>query len=183
MIQGKIGSGVDAEPLDGGILDIEVRDGGLLHRMRVEELGLSLATVRALAIPPLCAVAIDDMPRGAVHGDLSTRDGDQGALPLLVAKGSSTLEGDSRASVQLGQVERGTSRDGDVVEDDVCAGSLVLGDICGTGRARKGAATGAILQIGCWGGRNKSAGAEKESGKMSGDHLDKKCRVNQKVDF
>lgn len=53
-----------------------------------------LATVGALAVPPLGAVAINHVARGAGDGDVRSGDGDEGALPFLVAKGSGTLEND-----------------------------------------------------------------------------------------
>lgn len=90
----EVGGRVDAHELDGRVLDVQALDGGLLHGVGVEELGLGLASVGALAVPPLGAVAIDDMARGAGDSDVSSGDGDQGAFPLLVSEGSGTLEDD-----------------------------------------------------------------------------------------
>lgn len=90
----EVGCRVDAHELNWRVLDVQALDGGLLHGVGVEELGLGLATVRALAIPPLGAIAIDNVARGAGDGDVSSRDRDQGAFPLLVAEGSGALEDD-----------------------------------------------------------------------------------------
>lgn len=90
----EVGGRVDAHELDGRVLDAEALDGGLLHGVGVEELGLGLASVGALAVPPLGAIAINDVARGAGDSDVSSGDRDQWSLPLLVSEGSGTLEDD-----------------------------------------------------------------------------------------
>lgn len=148
VVEGEVGGAVDAEALDGGVLDVQVGDGGLLHGVSVEELGLSLSAVGALAVPPLGAVAVNDVSRGSLDGDLGTRDGDQGTRPLLVAEGGGALEDDGGAGVQLGEIKRGASRNRNVVEGDGGARSLGLGDLRSTSRAGEGAAVGAALDSG-----------------------------------
>lgn len=103
----EVGCRVDAHELNWRVLDVQALDGGLLHGVGVEELGLGLATVRALAVPPLGAVAIDNVARGAGDGDVSAGDRDQGAFPLLVAEGSGTLEDDL---VRRSKCQHGVSR-------------------------------------------------------------------------
>jgi hypothetical protein len=58
-----------------------------------EELGLLLAAVAALGIPPALALAVDDVAGSAVDGELVASEGDEGTLPLLVAEGGLALEG------------------------------------------------------------------------------------------
>jgi len=121
----------------------------------VEELGLGLAAVAALAVPPASTITVEDTAGSTSNGDRSTGDADEGAFPLLVAKGGGTLEDDVGASGQSGEVEGGTSRDGNVVEDDGGAGSLGLcgrGSTAGTG---EGAGSGALVDgRGCGSSRN-----------------------------
>lgn len=90
----EVGGRVDAHELDGRVLDVQALDVGLLEGVGVEELGLGLASVGALAVPPLGAVAIDDVARGAGDSDVGSGDGDQGSLPLLVSERGGTLEDD-----------------------------------------------------------------------------------------
>ena len=90
----EVGGRVDAHELDWRVLDVEARDGGLLQGVGVEELGLGLATVGTLAIPPLGAVAIDDVARGAGDSNVGSGDRDEWALPFLVSEGSGALEDD-----------------------------------------------------------------------------------------
>ena len=61
--------------------------------MSVEELGLGLATVRALGVPPASTIAVESST-STVDSERVTRDGDQRTLPLLVSKGGSALEDD-----------------------------------------------------------------------------------------
>lgn len=62
--------------------------------MGVEHLGLRLAAIAALAIPPFRAVAIDDMAGRTRDSDLCPADADEGTFPLLVAEGGGALEND-----------------------------------------------------------------------------------------
>lgn len=85
---------VDAHELDWRVLDVQALDVGLLQGVGVEELGLGLATVGALAIPPLGTVAINHVARSTGDGDVSSGDGDERTFPLLVTERSGTLEDD-----------------------------------------------------------------------------------------
>lgn len=84
--------------------------------MRREELGLSLSAVAALAVPIGGALAVECS--GASDSDTSAGDGDKGALPLLVREGRRTREGDGRAGLERGQVERAAGRDREVANRD-----------------------------------------------------------------
>jgi hypothetical protein len=55
-------------------------------------LGLLDAAVSALAVPPASTIAVDQVAAGALDGDALARDGDEGTLPRLVAKGGLALE-------------------------------------------------------------------------------------------
>jgi hypothetical protein len=57
-------------------------------------LGLGLASIATLSVPPLSTSSINNMASGTVDSDVVARDGDQGTFPLLVAERGSTLEGD-----------------------------------------------------------------------------------------
>lgn len=94
----QISGRVDAHELDGRVLDLQSGDRRLLERMGVEHLGLGLAAVAALAVPPLGATAINDMARSARNRDVCTGDRDERARPLLVSERSSSLENDLIAS-------------------------------------------------------------------------------------
>ena len=71
---GEVGRAVDRHELHGRVEHVEVRDGAVGQVVRVEELGLGLAAVRALAVPPLRAVAVEFVVAGA--GDLDAGAGD-----------------------------------------------------------------------------------------------------------
>ena len=66
-------------------------DDGVRHRVSVEELGLGLAAVRALGVPPASTITVESST-GAIDGERVTRDGNKRACPLLVSKGGSALE-------------------------------------------------------------------------------------------
>ena len=95
----EVAGAVDAHELDWGVFDIEALDGGVGQAVGVKGLWLGLATVGALAIPPLGSVEVDDMASGTGDGDVRTRDRDQRSLPLLVAEAGGTLEDDLSGSV------------------------------------------------------------------------------------
>lgn len=94
IVDAKVGGAVDAESLDGSVLDTQSLDPGVLKGVGVEELGLGLSTVAALSVPPLGTVSIDNVARGTLDGDGASGEGDQRTLPLLVTERGSTLEGD-----------------------------------------------------------------------------------------
>lgn len=60
LVHGEFASTVDAENLNGGVLDLDVLDLGVDHLVSVEELGLLLAAVGSLAIPPACTVTVEN---------------------------------------------------------------------------------------------------------------------------
>ena len=93
VVQVDVGS-LDTDGLDGSVLDVDALEGRVLNIVDVHELGLGLATVGALAVPPAGTVTVDDTAVG--HGDsqVLTTEADQGTLPFLVAERSGTLEGD-----------------------------------------------------------------------------------------
>jgi hypothetical protein len=53
--------GLHAESLDGGVLDVQAGDGRVLQLVGVEELGLVLAAVGSLGVPPSGSVTVDEM--------------------------------------------------------------------------------------------------------------------------
>lgn len=64
FVQGELASTVDAENLHRRVLDLQILDVGVDHLVSVEELGLRLAAVRALSVPPAGTVAVQDGARG-----------------------------------------------------------------------------------------------------------------------
>lgn len=91
--------GLDTEGLDGGVLDVQTGDGRVIQGVGVEELGLGLAAVGSLAVPPAGTATVDDMAGSTVHLDVLTGEADEGTLPLLVTEGGLTLEGDLKSGV------------------------------------------------------------------------------------
>lgn len=109
--------------------------------MSVEELGLVLAAVGALSVPPARSIAVKS-GTSAVDGNVVARNGDKGTLPLLVAEGGGALEDDVGALLQTGQVKGLAGRDGNVAKGDGGARLLVLSRIGGTaGTAERAAGT------------------------------------------
>jgi len=131
---------VDGEDLNRRVLDLDVLDLGVGHLVGVEELGLGLATVGALAVPPSAALAVDDGTRSTNDGDLVTRDGNKRTAPLLVTKGSGTLEGDGGTCSQASQVKGSASGDDSTVDDDAGARLLLLENVGGSGGSRESTA-------------------------------------------
>ena len=62
--------------------------------MGVEELGLGLAAVAPLAVPPCRTIAIDDVTGSTGDSDATAREGDKRSVPLLVSECRSAFEGD-----------------------------------------------------------------------------------------
>lgn len=60
--------------------------------MGIEELGLRLATVGTLAIPPALSSTVDSVVRGTSNNDVGARDLNQGSVPFLVSEGGLTVE-------------------------------------------------------------------------------------------
>lgn len=124
--------GLDAKALHGGVVDLQALDGGLVELVCLEELGLGLSTVAALAIPPTSTIAVDLSTGRLFHGDVGSGHGDQRTLPFLVAEGGFTLEDDlelivsiwaacnkrnsySSTSLEASEVKGLTSRNADVL--------------------------------------------------------------------
>lgn len=189
LVELQVGCRVDGEALDGGVLDVEVLDDGVLQGVGVEEserdaisqcfnmdyiyrererylLGLGLASIAALAIPPGWTTTVDEMARSTGDGDLGSADADERTRPLLVSEGGGSLEGDGGSVIQARQVERGTGWNGNVVQDDGAARRLGLGDV---GSGREGARS-ALLDIGGRGSGSK----ERQESRGDGEriHLD-----------
>lgn len=96
VVDSKVGDAVDAESLDGGVENVQVLDVGVLEGVGAEELGLGLSAVAALGVPPSLTLAVDRVARGTLDEEIVSGEGNQGAFPLLVAKGSLALEDDLR---------------------------------------------------------------------------------------
>ena len=120
-------------------------DDGVGHLVSVEHLGLGLATVGALGVPPTGSISVES-GTSAVDGDVVTGDGDEGTLPLLVAEGGGALEDDVGALLQVGQVEGGAGGNDEVAEGDGRARLLVLDGVGGTAGAAEGAAIAASIE-------------------------------------
>lgn len=85
---------IDTDGLDGCVFNIQVRDRRRSEIMSRKELGLRLATVGSLAIPPTGAVWIQNGTTGTLDSDIIALNLEQGARPLLVAPSSCTLKDD-----------------------------------------------------------------------------------------
>lgn len=99
VVNGHIGdsesiAAVDADSLDGRVLDVQVRDARVGQRVRGEELGLRLAAVAALRVPPAGSVGVQLRTGGSLDGDAVALDLEEGAFPFLVAPGGGALEDD-----------------------------------------------------------------------------------------
>lgn len=97
-VDAKVGDTVDAEGLNRGVQDVEVLDVGVLERVGAEELGLGLAAVASLGIPPALALAVDGVARGSLNKKVVSGKGNERALPFLVTKGGLALEDDLKES-------------------------------------------------------------------------------------
>ena len=78
----EIGSAVDAHELDGGILHVQTGDSRVLQAVGIEGFRLRLATIGALAIPPLLTTEVDEMIGSTSDGDVAARERDKRAVPL-----------------------------------------------------------------------------------------------------
>lgn len=166
VVKGEVSGTIDGETLNRGVLDVQVGNGGLLHGVGVEELGLLLAAVGTLAIPPLGAVTIDNVAGSTLDGDLGTGDRDERTLPLLVTEAGGTLEGDGGSVLELGQVKGGTGGDSDVVQDDGSARGLALD----SGGSISECAAGTSIQA-RGNSRHKRTSAGKEERSFDGNHF------------
>lgn len=144
-VDAQVGDAVDAESLDRGVENVQVLDVGVLEGVGAEELGLRLAAVAALAIPPSLTFAVDGVSGSSLDEQVVTGEGDERALPLGIAESGLALEDDVSAIIEFGQVESGLCRNGNVVENDGRAASLVLN---GSSRIGESAAS-TRLKRGC----------------------------------
>ena len=80
--------------LDRRVLDVQTRDIRVLDVVHIHELGLLLAAVRALAVPPALTLAVKHGAGGLGECHALTAETDEGAAPFLVAEGGGALEGD-----------------------------------------------------------------------------------------
>jgi hypothetical protein len=84
---------VDAHGLDRSVLDVEIVDSRLASQaVSSEELGLGLAAVASLAVPPTGTVRVELRTAGTGDGNILALDLEQWTSPLLVAPGSGTLK-------------------------------------------------------------------------------------------
>ena len=102
--------------------------------MGVEELGLFLAAVGSLSVPPAGSIAVES-GTSAIDSDGVTGDGDEGTGPLLVTEGGGTLEDDVGALCKTGQIKGGAGWDSNAVEGDGGARLLVLDGIGSVGES------------------------------------------------
>lgn len=94
IVDTKVGDAIDAERLDGGVDDVQLLDVGVLEGVGAEELGLGLATVAALGIPPTLTFTVNGVARGTLNEEVVSGESNQGAFPQSIAKGSLSLEDD-----------------------------------------------------------------------------------------
>lgn len=153
--------GLDAEAMDGGVVDLQAGDVRLVQLVGREELGLLLATVASLAVPPTSTITVNLSTRVLLDGNTGSGRGNQGALPFLVAEGGGTVEDDllaahqpmafrqfkgktySGTGLQASQVQGLTRGHRDVLESDGGARGLA-----GLERGRRGeSARAASLEI------------------------------------
>lgn len=113
VVNGHIGDGqaiaaVDADGLHGCVFDVQVRDARVGQRVRGEELGLRLAAVAALRVPPAGSVGVQLCTGGSLDGDALALDLEERAFPFLVAPGGGALEDDlSRLDLNVKLVNHG----------------------------------------------------------------------------
>ena len=85
---------LDTECLNGRVLDVQAVNGRIVQVMGVEELGLGLAAVGSLAVPPACSPTVDGVVGGTSDTDLRSGDLNQRSVPFLVSEGGLTTEDD-----------------------------------------------------------------------------------------
>lgn len=155
--------------------------------MGVEELGLGLAAISSLSVPPAGAVAIEVGSGRSLDGNVRSRDRDQRTGPLLVAKGGLTFKDDldwrsvghsyiaaGRAShrsslVQTSQIKSGSRWNSDGGEDDSRTRSFRLDGGGGTLGAGESTSGRALLNFRCTSG---SRGGVHGSSTQQADHTE-----------
>ena len=96
--------GLHADGLHRSVLDVQAGNLRVLQIVGVHELGLRLAAVRALAVPPARTFTVNHGVFGGSDGDVGPRKTDQRALPFLVTEGGGALESDLGAVFGVGKV-------------------------------------------------------------------------------
>lgn len=92
-------SAVDADCLDGGVLDVEVGDGRGDQIVSIEEFWLGGTTATTLAIPPAGAVGVEICSRGTTNLDSGPLDLEQGSSPFFIAPGCLPFKDDLQINV------------------------------------------------------------------------------------
>lgn len=97
VVDGHAGDGeargaVDADSLNGRVLNVQVGDGRVGKVVSVEELGLGDATAATLAVPPASTVGVEGGAGGSLNGDARALDLEEWSVPLGVAPGGLALE-------------------------------------------------------------------------------------------
>jgi hypothetical protein len=128
-------------------------------------LGLLLATVGTLAVPPFLTGTVDKVARSTNYLDVGSGDGDERTLPLLVAESGGTLESDGGAGLQLREVQSSTRRNGHILDDNGSTRSLALDGRSGI--SESAACTGVKAARGS---RDERTSAEEEGRKREGNH-------------
>lgn len=111
--------GLHADGLHRCVLDVQAGDRRVFQFVGVHELGLRLAAVRALAVPPARALTVNHGVFGGSDGDIGPLKADQRTLPFLVAEGGGAFEGNLGAVFDIGHVQRLTGRNLNVLQHDV----------------------------------------------------------------
>lgn len=92
-VDGQPITAIDTDSLNGSVLDVEVVDNGRAGQtVGSEELGLGLATVTSLSIPPAGTVWVELRTAGTGHSDILALNLQQRTCPLLVAPSSGTFK-------------------------------------------------------------------------------------------
>ena len=100
----EVGRAVDGEALDRSVLDADVLDDRVRKAVSLETLRLGLATIGPLAVPPLVTAHVDQVAVSALDGNIGDGEGDERAIPLLVAEGGGAFESDGGTVRQVGHV-------------------------------------------------------------------------------
>ena len=103
VVDGHVGNSkpvraVDADGLDGRVLDVQVGDGRAGKVMRVKELGLRHAARTTLAVPVLGTTAVEDGAGCSLDGNGLALDLQERPVPFFVAPGCRALENDLSCS-------------------------------------------------------------------------------------
>lgn len=97
VVDGHIGdsepiTAIDANSLNGGVLNVKIGDSRISKIMGIKEFGLSHATVAAFTVPPTSSVGVEISTAGTLDGDTSTGDLEEGTIPFLISPSGLTLE-------------------------------------------------------------------------------------------